>query len=186
VLPLMSAILFILLAGMLFGTVKGTALVSLSLSSAAAISAYIARRWSDRSGYTLASIDPRAEAVDTEIASRPVRTSLLLVTLLRLSPVLPFTFSNYLAGLTSIPLPVLFVGTLLGTLPTQLVYVKAGSVGRDALQGKVPLPRSVIILGVLATVAAIGLIGRVAQQTLEGMDLAQASEGKGQRRHRGV
>merc|ERR1712146_146520 len=100
----MSAILFIVLAGTVFGAVRGTCMVSLSLSTAA--------------------------AVDAAIASGPLRNSLLLVTLLRLSPVLPFTFSNYLAGLTSLPLGIVFLGTLLGTLPTQLVYVSAGAIGK--------------------------------------------------------
>lgn len=57
------------------------------------------------------------------------QTKLLLMTLLRLSPVMPFTFSNYLTGLSSISPVVIFLGTLLGTLPTQLVYVTAGTMG---------------------------------------------------------
>ena len=101
ILPLMSAILFIILAGTLFGLVRGTMLVSLSLSSAAAISATVSRRVAAKRGFTLARIDERAAAVDAAIAKEPWHKALLLVTLLRLSPVLPFTFSNYLAGLTS-------------------------------------------------------------------------------------
>ena len=120
VLPVMSAILFIVLSGSVFGPVRGTIVVSLSLSSAAAISATITRRLAAARHYGLSSIDPRAAAVDAAIAKKPTHTSLLLVTLLRLSPVLPFTFSNYLAGLTSLPIWVIFIGTLLGTLPTQV------------------------------------------------------------------
>jgi len=176
ILPVMSAILFIILAGTLFGVVRGTIVVSLSLSTAAAISAMISRSIARAHNYGLASIDPRAAAVDASIASRPSSTSLLLITLLRLSPVLPFTFSNYLAGLTSLPLHIIFVGTLLGTLPTQAVYVGAGALGRQALQGGVRLPPAVVGLGVLATAAAIVLIGRVAQQTLEDMHLEEAAE----------
>ena len=56
----------------------------------------------------------------------PPQTKLLLMTLLRLSPIMPFTFSNYLTGLSSLPPAVIFAGTMLGTLPTQFVYVTAG------------------------------------------------------------
>jgi len=175
ILPLMSAILFIILAGTVFGPVRGTMIVSLSLSSAAAISATLSRSISRARKFSLADIDARAAAVDTALASKPSRTTLLLVTLLRLSPVLPFTFSNYLAGVTSIPIPVLFLGTLIGTLPTQAVYVTAGAIGRAALQGGVKLPRSVVALGVLGTAAAVVLIGHVAQQTLSSMDLEGAA-----------
>ena len=88
ILPLMSAIIFIILAGTVFGVLKGTAIVSLSLSSAAAISATVARRVAKAKNYGLSNIDPRAAAVDAAIAQRSWHTSLLLVTLLRLSPVL--------------------------------------------------------------------------------------------------
>ena len=184
ILPLMSAILFIVLAGTLFGVVKGTALVSLSLSSAAAISATIARRIAAARGYGMANIDPRAAAVDAAIAKEPWHKGLLLVTLLRLSPVLPFTFSNYLAGLTSLPIPTFFLGTLLGTLPTQAVYVGAGAIGRKALQGGVKLPKSIVFLGIAATILAILLIGRVATQTLQHMDLAEIEADTGRKAKR--
>jgi len=179
ILPVMSAILFIILAGTLFGAVRGTVVVSLSLSTAAAVSAALSRHIAATRNFGLADVDPSAAAVDASIAQKPMQTSLLLVTLLRLSPVLPFTFSNYLAGLTSLPIKVIFLGTLLGTLPTQAVYVSAGALGRQALQGGVQLPSWVIALGVLATGAAIVLIGHVAQQTLQGMDLDPASSKKG-------
>ena len=178
VLPLMSAILFIVLAGTLFGVLRGTMLVSLSLSSAAAISATISRHVAKARGFGMSDIDPRAAAVDAAIAKEPWNKALLLVTLLRLSPVLPFTFSNYLAGVTSIPIPTFFLGTFLGTLPTQAVYVGAGAIGRQALQGGVKLPKSIVALGVVATAAAIVYIGRVAQETISKMDLDSAAEPK--------
>ena len=176
ILPLMSAILFIVLAGTIFGPVKGTFIVSLSLSSAAAISATLSRRIAAQRGFSLAKLDERAAAVDKAIAKKPWHTSLLLVTLLRLSPVLTFTFSNYLAGVTSIGVPTFFLGTLLGTLPTQAIYVSAGAIGRKALQGGVKLPKEVALMGLVATAAAILLIGRVASQTIAGMDLEEEAK----------
>ena len=77
----------------------------------------------------------------------------------------------------SLPISTFFLGTLLGTLPTQAVYVGAGAIGRQALQGGVKLPKSIVILGIAATVLAILLIGRVATQTLQKMDLEL--EGRG-------
>jgi uncharacterized membrane protein YdjX (TVP38/TMEM64 family) len=171
ILPLMSAILFIILAGTVFGPLKGTVLVSVSLSTAAVVSAAVSRRVAAARGFSLKQIDARAAAVDSAIALRPWHTPLLLVTLLRLSPVLPFTFSNYLTGLTSIPLTTFFIGTLIGTLPTQAVYVGAGALGRKALKGGVKLPLPIVLLGVAATGLAILLVGRIATQVLQSMDL---------------
>jgi len=95
--------------------------------------------------------------------------------------VLPFTFSNYLAGVTSISIPIFFLGTLLGTLPTQAVYVGAGAIGRKALQGGVSLPPAVVLLGVAATGLAILLVGRIASQVLQSMDLEGDAAAGGKR-----
>ena len=135
VVPLFSALLLIIVAGALFGPFWGTLLVSVSLSTSAVLCALIGRLVSKRTGFGLADLSDQAATVDAAIAAGPARTSLLLVLLLRLSPVMPFTFSNYLFGLTSTRLWVVFLGTLLGTLPTQTVYVSAGALGRQALQG---------------------------------------------------
>ena len=164
VVPLLSAMLFILVAGMIFGPVVGTLVVSLSLSSSAVLAWALARLVAKRQAFTLDDLSPRAATVDRAIATRPARTQLLLVWLLRLSPVMPFTFSNYLAGLTSVPPAVFFLGTLLGTLPTQAVYVTAGSLGRQALEGGLSVPLPVVVAGGLATVGAIVMVGRISTQ----------------------
>jgi len=171
ILPLLSAILFIVLAGSVFGAVKGTLVVSFSLSSAAAVSATISRRVAAARGFRLADLDERVAAVDAALDKRPWSTCLLLVTLLRLSPVMPFTFSNYLAGLTFVPIWVLFIGTLLGTLPTQAVYVSAGAIGRQALKDGVKVPLPVVLIGIAATAAAIFMIGQTASAALHGIEL---------------
>lgn len=172
VVPLFSALVLIIIAGALFGPLWGTVLVSVSLSISAVLCALLGRLLSTRTGFGLSDLSPQAATVDTAIAAGPARTSLLLVLLLRLSPIMPFTFSNYLFGLTATRLWVIFLGTLLGTLPTQTVYVSAGALGRQALQGGLRMPPAVLALGAAATLAAILLIGHVAKQTLSSMKLA--------------
>ena len=63
--------------------------MSLSLSLAAVICAVISRTICTRMGYGLANLSTQAASVDAAIAAGPTRTSLLLVLLLRLSPVRP-------------------------------------------------------------------------------------------------
>lgn len=160
----------------------GTVVVSGSLSSAAALTAIASRRYARSRGFSIDSIDETAGRVDSVLADKPWHTSLLLVFLLRLSPVLPFTFSNYLAGVTRVPISAFFLGTLLGTLPTQAAYVTAGALGRKALQDGVSLPLPLVALGVAATGAAILLIGHVATQALKGMHLDDEADGKKRKR----
>jgi uncharacterized membrane protein YdjX (TVP38/TMEM64 family) len=53
-----------------------------------------------------------------------------VVTLLRLSPLLPFSIGNYLYGLTSVKLLPYILGSWLGMLPGTWAYVSAGATGR--------------------------------------------------------
>jgi len=72
--------------------------------------------------------------------------------------------------LTSVSLFTLGLATLLGTLPSQAAYVAAGALGQKALSGQLSVPPAVLIAGTLATVAAVVLVGKVAQQTLANME----------------
>ena len=190
---------------MIFGPLGGTIVVVSSLSVSSALCCTMGRLLARRQGWSLQGIfflhrdnpflpdvahpfsphvrigfflgiSPKAAAVDSALATRQPRTTFLLALLLRLSPVVPFTFSNYLSGITSIPASVLAVATLLGTLPSQAAYVAAGALGHQALTGELQLPPQIALAGAVATVGAVALVGRVAQQTLERMDLDKLGE----------
>jgi uncharacterized membrane protein YdjX (TVP38/TMEM64 family) len=73
----------------------------------------------------LARGNRRFAAVDAAIG----RDSFRVVTLLRLSPLLPLAASNYLYGLTSVPLVPYVLGSWLGMLPGE--SRAAGQGGRE-------------------------------------------------------
>lgn len=54
------------------------------------------------------------------------KNSFKIVTLLRLSPLLPLALSNYFYGLTSVDLPAYVLASWLGMLPGTVAYVTAG------------------------------------------------------------
>ena len=68
------------------------------------------------------------------------RDGLKVVTLLRLSPLLPLAASNYLYGLTSVQLRDYFFGSWLGMFPGTVAYVSAGHVSKVAFMGDGELP----------------------------------------------
>jgi uncharacterized membrane protein YdjX (TVP38/TMEM64 family) len=76
------------------------------------------------------------------------------VTMLRLIPVIPHSFSNYALGLTRLSLGGYALGSLLGQLPMTIAYVSFGSAGGRAAAGGqnwlVPL-----IVGAVALAASI-------------------------------
>lgn len=71
----------------------------------------------------LAQKNARFKAIDRAIG----RNGLKVVTLLRLSPLLPLALSNYLYGLTSVDLPSYVAGSWAGMLPGTIAYVAAGT-----------------------------------------------------------
>ncbi|GFR53191.1 hypothetical protein Agub_g15939, partial [Astrephomene gubernaculifera] len=60
---------------------------------------------------------------------------LAAVALLRLTPVVPFSASNYVLGLTPLGLPAFLAGTLAGMAVWSCVYASLGGAGRSLLEG---------------------------------------------------
>jgi uncharacterized membrane protein YdjX (TVP38/TMEM64 family) len=120
---LLPASILTLGAGFAYGPVAGTLLVS-PVSVTAATVAFllgrtVARGWiAER-----VSRDRRFAAVDAAIE----REGLKIVLLLRLSPVLPFSFLNYALGLTRVRLHHYVLGSFVGMLPATFLYVYLGS-----------------------------------------------------------
>mmetsp|Transcript_24981 Transcript_24981/g.58962 ORF Transcript_24981/g.58962 Transcript_24981/m.58962 type:complete len:394 (-) Transcript_24981:81-1262(-) len=117
-------------AGYLFGPVKGTAIVLLSASVAAAVSFAIGRTFLRDYVEGILKEYPKFSKLDKAIG----REGFKLMLLLRLSPIFPFALSNYLYGATSINFSAFFGGTLLGFAPGTIAYVYTGYVGK-ALTG---------------------------------------------------
>jgi uncharacterized membrane protein YdjX (TVP38/TMEM64 family) len=125
-------------AGFLFGPLKGTLVVSASSTLAAAISFLIARsslrprvesflRSSGAFGKSFATFDALLGADGT------------LVFLLRLSPLFPFSLSNYLLGLTAVRFWPYVGATWAGALPGTFCYVYLGATAEAAAGGLPPL-----------------------------------------------
>jgi uncharacterized membrane protein YdjX (TVP38/TMEM64 family) len=157
-----------LAAGAVFGIVQGVVYVFVGalLGSTAAflVGRYLARDWVEgRIGG-----DARFEALDRSIGSQGLR----LVTLLRLTPVMPYNLLNYALGLTRVSLSHYVLGAF-GMLPGTLLYVYSGRVAGDlaAAAGGAAVPRgagyyAVLVLGLLATLGVTIMVTRMARAAL--------------------
>ncbi|KAK2974095.1 hypothetical protein RJ640_020451 [Escallonia rubra] len=113
-------------AGLLFGSLTGTILVSISGTVAASVAFLIARYFARERILKLVEGNKKFLAIDKAIGENGFR----VVTLLRLSPLLPFSLGNYLYGLTSVKFVPYVLGSWLGMLPGTWAYVSAGAFGR--------------------------------------------------------
>jgi uncharacterized membrane protein YdjX (TVP38/TMEM64 family) len=100
-----------------------------------------------------------------------------VVTLLRLSPLLPLAASNYLYGLTSVSLNAYFFGSWLGMFPGTVAYVSAGHVSKVAVTAGEELALSwwQVGLAVGISIAVLGYIGSEATKALKDIEAEDAS-----------
>jgi rhodanese-related sulfurtransferase/membrane protein DedA with SNARE-associated domain len=85
------------------------------------------------------------------------------VAFVRLVPLFPFNLSNYVLGLTRIPLHQYIIATLVCMVPGAVAYTWLGHAGRGALTGEADTVRyGLLALGLLAAIALLPrLIGRM-------------------------
>src|SRR6202162_5481595 len=98
VLLFVPGIVLTLGAGFLFGLGWGIVVVSLASTIAAALAFLIARYLARGAVERLARKNPKFSAIDRAIGKEGWK----ILALLRLSPLVPFSLSNYIYGLTSV------------------------------------------------------------------------------------
>ncbi len=168
---------FTLGAGFLYGTVLGSAIVSIASTAAASIAfllaRYVAGDWLARRPKKYAVL----RSLDQSIADHGFK----MVLLMRLQPVfIPFAYLNMGLGLTSVRLRDYVAGSWLGMLPGTILYVYAGSLLNVAYFGHFNF-RSILshpssrmhtlslLLGGAAFFALCLLISRIARSSLQRM-----------------
>lgn len=170
--------LFALVAGLAFGLVKGGLLVWASATIAAAIGFLMARSFARHRIEKLARKNEKYVAVDRAIK----RHGWKVVLLLRISPLLPYTISNYIYGLTAVDFGHYLAASAIGLVPMVAVYVSVGAAGREAALAAAggrqhsAVEIVVLALGLLFTIAAAILIAKAARKELVEMRVAKERE----------
>jgi len=165
---LVPASLLTLAAGAIFGIVWGTIYTLIGALIGAALSFLIARYGARGLVERRLADNARFAAIDRAVGAEGLK----IVTLLRLSPVFPFSLLNYALGLTRVRLADYMIG-MVGIIPGTLLYVYYGKVGGDvvALAGGTRPSGGVasialLALGLVATIAVTVLITRAARRAL--------------------
>lgn len=107
------------------------------------------------------------DAVDRAIGAEGWK----VVALLRLSPLVPYNFVNYLLGATRIGFGPYMAATSLGVIPCTLLFVWVGAAGHTALAGMgengAAMNWLIVGAGLAASVAVSVLVTRAARRRLE-------------------
>ena len=171
VVPIAAAFVLTVSAGAIFGAVKGTAVVLTCSTLSASISFLISRSVGRDLVLESARDSPQFQAIDSAFGRASFGTSLTLITLLRLSPVLPFAWANYIFGLSPVPWGAFTLGTFVGCLPAVAGYVSAGELGAEIAVNGADANPIVLGLGIAATLGAITVAGNIANDALKDMDI---------------
>ncbi len=117
-------------AGLIFGLLWGTVVVSLASTTGAALAFLIARYVARGRVADMAGRYPRFGAVDRAVS----RGGWRIVGLLRLSPAIPFNLQNYLYGLTGIRFWPCVLTSWAAMLPGTFMYVYLGYLARAGVE----------------------------------------------------
>jgi uncharacterized membrane protein YdjX (TVP38/TMEM64 family) len=128
---LVPGIVMSMAAGLLFGF-WGIPIVSLGGTIGATLSFIIGRYLARERLERLAAGNATFKAIDQAVSGHGGK----LVALLRLSPMIPFSVSNYLYGLTDVKLGPYMLGTWVGTIPVICLEVYLGAAGKVGLSSR--------------------------------------------------
>jgi uncharacterized membrane protein YdjX (TVP38/TMEM64 family) len=151
-------------AGYLFGLAGGLAVVWLSAIVAATLGFGIARYVARNRVERLARSSRRFGAIDEAVGENDWK----LVSLLRLSPLVPFSLSNYLYGLSAVRFGPYLAATAIASLPGLFFYAYLGAAGKSLSErGSLgPWEWTLLGVGIATTVATTVVVTRVAKREL--------------------
>lgn len=165
-----GTIMLSLLAGGLYGPVRGAVLVA-AVSTAGSCACY-SLSWAVGAPLARALWPARLERYAAEVAARR-RQLLNYILFLRVTPILPNTFINVCSPIVGVPLAPFALGTLLGCLPNNAVAVNAGAHLSDLQSlGDLYSPR-LLLLG--AAVGAVAMAPILLQRRAERQAAAAAA-----------
>jgi len=160
---LFPVIPLIIACGWLYG--PWGAIISLAAVVASAATSFsIARAVGGEAAAQALLERPKARA----LADLAAKGGLVTVTLLRLSPILPYTPSNAVLGLTPMRLRDLVLGTAIGMAPGTLLYSWAGSLlpSAEAIEHGETLHGSLVWILLVISLCAAGILGALAARRL--------------------
>jgi uncharacterized membrane protein YdjX (TVP38/TMEM64 family) len=155
-------------AGFVFGLGLGVVAVSIGSVIGASLAFLISRYVARSKIEALANKNEKFKAIDRAIGEQGWK----LVFLLRLSPLIPFSLSNYFYGLTAVRFWPYVLASWIGMLPGTLLYVYLGAVGKAGVESaaggrtRSPAEWAFLVIGLIATLAVSLWVTQIARKAV--------------------
>ena len=157
---------FALLGGWLFGFSFGLSYSAVGISLAAIIGYVITRLLNCHSLCDRLAAYPQTELVVQTIRDKKAQSLYTIITLMRLSPVIPFSMTNVLLASLKVPIKQFFFATSLGMLPRTALMVYAGS-QLQSLDFQKPSSVTALIVGLSFTLVLLFVMGKISKRVLQ-------------------
>jgi uncharacterized membrane protein YdjX (TVP38/TMEM64 family) len=152
-------------AGLVFGLGLGTLVAWLGAVLGSTLAFLIARYLARSKIEEKTRNNQKFKAIDEAIGKQGWK----IISLLRLSPLIPFNASNYFYGVTAIKFWPYVLASACGMLPGTLLYVYLGAAGKAGLGGEKqhnPVEYIFFGLGLVATITVTIIVTRIAKKAL--------------------
>lgn len=159
-------------AGFLFGTMQGVAVVLAAGTCAASVAFFVGKTVLRGFVEQVLRSNPRWAKLDRAVGEK----GFSLLVLVRLTPIFPFSISNYIYGASSIKFADYFFGTLLGFVPGTVAYVYTGQIGQALTTGEGTQPWYVYAAGLVVLGGLLTMVTKVATGIVE--DMEEDGDGK--------
>jgi uncharacterized membrane protein YdjX (TVP38/TMEM64 family) len=155
-----------IVSGFAFGFQIGVVAQMLGIIGASTIMFYPAKRYAGENLQATVEQKPKLKAIQTALLNESFFRTLLIVTLIRLSPATPFALTNFTLSAAGVSFKTFLLGTVLGMLPGTSAIVFVGS-SLSELNFSQPQESWMLIVGIIATVLAIVVVGMFSKRALE-------------------
>ena len=157
-----------ILCGWAFDFPLGIVLHMLAIVGAALVSSYVLSPLVGDNLQKFLARHEKAEILHKTLLDKSFKRTTLVITLLRLSPAMPFALTNLLMTAARVPLSSFLIGTFVGMLPRSAAVVFFGA-GLSELNLKEPFNVWTFVLGFVATLASVIVISYFSKEALAKM-----------------
>lgn len=164
-----------ILCGWAFGFSLGITLHMVAIVGASLISSYVLAPLAGNSFQDFLTHHEKAKVLHKSLLHKNFKRTSLIITLLRLSPAMPFALTNLLMTAARVPLSSFLIGTFIGMLPRSSAVVFFGA-GLSELNFNEPFNVWTFAFGFIATLISIIVISYFSKQTLTRMTAKDFSD----------
>ncbi len=155
-----------IVSGWAFGLGPGLAVLMIGIVGASIISFLINTRISGEKLPDVLEKHPRSKAIYNSLLQENAKKTTLIITLLRLSVVMPFALTNFLLAASRVSLVSFVIGTAAGMLPRSAAMAFVGS-GLAELNLNDTRDTYLFIIGAVASVVSMITIAVISRKALE-------------------